>query len=107
LADKNPVELITIKKNYPYPNPDGPGYIDNWITFCQVYAEIQIGSGREFFGAKAVNSQLSGLAKTVQYISGITSDMRVYHRSNIYDLIGKPIEKYNPRANELHLKEVA
>ncbi len=105
MADQsyNPIELITIQANYPYSDPIyGP--CDNWKTFCQVYAELQIGAGREFFGAKSVNPQLSGIVKTMQYIRGVSSSMRVICSRGIFNIIGPPIDKRELNSIEIHLK---
>jgi SPP1 family predicted phage head-tail adaptor len=102
---KNPVELIEIQANYPYSDPETVGVKDNWKTFCQVWAELQIGSGREFFGAKQINAELSGLVKTLQYIKGINPTMRVKCSRGIFDITAT-IDLREQNKNELHLKRV-
>lgn len=102
---KNPVELIEIQANYPYSDPETAGVTDNWKTFCQVWAELQIGSGREFFGAKQINAELSGLVKTLQYIKGINPTMRVKCSRGIFDITAT-IDLREQNKNELHLKRV-
>lgn len=102
---KNPVELITIEQNFPYSDPETAGVKDNWKTFCQVWAELQIGSGREFFGAKQINAELSGLVKTLQYIKGVNSTMRVKCSRGTFEITAAIDLKENNK-NELHLKRV-
>jgi SPP1 family predicted phage head-tail adaptor len=105
MADKNPVELIEIQANYPYSDPETAGMKDNWKTFCQVWAELQIGSGREFFGAKQINAELSGLVKTLQYIKGVNSTMRVKCSRGVFEITAT-IDLREQNKNELHLKRV-
>lgn len=102
---QNPVELIEIQANYPYSDPETAGVKDNWKTFCQVWAELQIGSGREFFGAKQINAELSGLVKTLQYIKGVNSTMRVKCSRGVFEITAT-IDLREQNKNELHLKRV-
>jgi head-tail adaptor len=109
----NPIEQITIQKNY---SSGGYGETENWKTFCQVYAEIQIGNGRQFFGAKRINNELSGLVRTIQFIKGITPDMRIIHPFHgTFEIMGPPrnfpqgVRDENANFtyfNELHLRQV-
>jgi SPP1 family predicted phage head-tail adaptor len=105
MSNQNPVELIEIQANYPYSDPETVGEKDNWKTFCQVWAELQIGSGREFFGAKRINAELSGLVKTLQYIKGVNSTMRVKCSRGIFEITAT-IDLREQNKNELHLKRV-
>jgi SPP1 family predicted phage head-tail adaptor len=98
----NPIEQITIQKNY---SSGGYGEEENWKTFIQVWAELQIGSGREFFGAKRINAELSGLAWTVQYVRGITSDMRVICSRGTFE-ITSVIDLRERNKVELQLRQV-
>jgi len=102
---QNPVELIEIQANYPYSDPETVGVKDNWKTFCQVWAELQIGSGREFFGAKQVNAELSGLVKTLQYIKGVNSTMRVKCSRGTFEITAA-IDLRENDSVELHLRQV-
>jgi head-tail adaptor len=102
---QNPVELITIEQNFPYSDPEIVGVKDNWKTFCQVWAELQIGSGREFFGAKKINTELSGLVKTLQYIKGVNSTMRVKCSRGTFEITAA-IDLRESNSVELHLKKV-
>ncbi len=98
----NPIELITIQANYPYSNPNYPGLCDNWKTFCRVYAELQIGAGREFFGAKQINAELDGIIKTLQFVRGITNSMRINCSYGILPIISViPLKHKN--SVEIHI----
>jgi head-tail adaptor len=101
----NQIEQITIEQNFPYSDPETAGMKDNWKTFCQVYAELQIGSGREFFGAKRINAELSGLAKTIQYVKGINSTMRVKCSRGTFEIIAA-IDLRENNTVEIHLRQV-
>lgn len=97
----NPIELITIQANYPYSDPNC-GLSDNWKTFCQVYAELQIGAGREFFGAKQINAELDGIIKTLQFVRGITNSMRINCSYGILPIISViPLKHKN--SVEIHI----
>ena len=106
MPDKNPVELITIEQNFTYSDSETVGVKDNWKTFCQVWAELQIGSGREFFGAKQVNAELSGLVKTLQYVKGINSTMRVKCSRGTFEITAA-IDLRESNSVELHLRQVS
>jgi SPP1 family predicted phage head-tail adaptor len=102
---QNPVELIEIQANYPYSDPETAGVKDNWKNFCQVWAELQIGSGREFFGAKQINAELFGLVKTLQYIKGVNSTMRVKCSRGTFEITAA-IDLREQNKNEIHLRAV-
>ena len=111
MANKNPIELITIQKNYPYSGVD-----DNWKTFFRVYAEMQIGNGRQFFAAKRDSTALDGLIRTIQFVAGITPDMKIIHPFHgtfeITVVRNFPQGVRDEKAgltyfNELHLKQIS
>lgn len=104
--EQYPTELITIEANYPFSDPETAGMKDNWKTFCQVWAELQIGNGREFFGAKKINAELSGLVKTLQYIRGITPSMRVKCSRGTFEITAA-IDLREQNKVELHLRQVS
>lgn len=84
---KNPVELITIQRNYPAQDANTAENTDSWQTFCQVYAELQIGNGREYFGAKKYVEELDGIIKTMQFVRGILPDMRILWQGKYYEIL--------------------
>jgi hypothetical protein len=111
----NPIELITIERNFPYSDPETAGMKDDWKTFTLAYGEIMIGSGREFFGAQKLNPELSGIIRTTQFIRGITTGMRIRHGFHgtfeitvVRDFPHGVYDKETKRwyYNELHLKKV-
>lgn len=96
---------ITIQK--PNTQQDSVGYIgDEWTNIATVWANINIGSGREFYAASKVNCELSGIIK-IRYRSGIEADMRIIYNGRVFDLLKPPInvEEKNTEI-ELHVKEV-
>lgn len=77
----------------------------DWKT---VWAITQIGSGREYFGARRNLTELDGLIK-IRYLAGITSDMRVVVDGQEYEINSPPIvagEKTWDRSIELHVNRV-
>lgn len=61
-----------------------------WEKFANAYAEIKPLLGRENFAEKQVNSEQTHKIK-IRYIEGVTATMRVVHGTNIYDIIGYPV----------------
>lgn len=78
----------------------------DWITVYNVWAELQLGNGREFYGAQKINSEVSGLAK-IPYQTGITKEMRVKYGDRTFEIIGPPVDIGERHIElELKLKEV-
>ena len=104
----NPVELITIEQNFPYSDPETYETKPSWVKFCQVYAELQIGQGREFWAAQKNNSELKGIVKTKQYIRGLydNREFRVICSRGTY-LVMWAIDLREQNSNELHLKKIS
>jgi head-tail adaptor len=40
--------------------------VPSWVDVQKIPAKVQIGSGREFFGAKRINAELDGLVQIRQ-----------------------------------------
>jgi len=81
---------------------------NEYAVWKKVRAKVQIGSGREFYGAKKINNALEGIIQ-IRMIPGITSDMRVMVDGQIYELIAPPIiagQKPWERYIELHVRRV-
>lgn len=81
---------------------------NEYAVWKMVRGKIQIGSGREFYGAKKINNSLEGIIQ-IRMIPGITSDMRVMVDGQIYELIAPPIiagQKPWERYIELHVRRV-
>jgi SPP1 family predicted phage head-tail adaptor len=96
---------ITIQENQPIQNPAGPGMIDNWVDGATVWAQVQLNSGREFFQAKKINDQISGVFK-IRYIAGVNSAMRVRYGTRFFDIVA--VIDVDERRQELQInsKEV-
>lgn len=81
---------------------------NEYAVWKMVRGKVQIGSGREFYGAKKINNSLEGIIQ-IRMIPGITSDMRVMVDGQIYELIAPPIiagQKPWERYIELHVRRV-
>lgn len=61
-----------------------------WDDVLTVRAGIYPMSGREFFAAETVNSEVTHKIN-MRYLPGITPDMRIKSRTRIFELISPPI----------------
>jgi SPP1 family predicted phage head-tail adaptor len=61
------------------------GIVQTWSDVVTVRAEVRALSGREFFAAQQVNSEISVKIR-IRYRTGIDSTMRAVHGSDIYDI---------------------
>ena len=101
IFDLTPDQYEEITDNYGAP-------VNEYAPWKKVRAKVQIGSGREFYGAKKINNSLEGIIQ-IRMIPGITSDMRVMVDGQIYELIAPPIiagQKPWERYIELHVRRV-
>ena len=96
---------ITLQENRPIQNPAGPGMIDNWVDVVTVWAQVQLNSGREFFQAKKINDQVSGVFK-IRYIPGLTSAMRVRYGTRFFDAVAVIDVEERHRELQISVKEV-
>jgi SPP1 family predicted phage head-tail adaptor len=80
---------ITIQKLVQTENSYGET-TDEWIDETRMRAGIYPLSGKEFFSAEAVNSEITHKVH-IRYISGITSDMRIIFNERIFNIISAPI----------------
>jgi SPP1 family predicted phage head-tail adaptor len=78
-----------------------------WATYrADVWAELQIGQGREYYGAKRTIPELSGLI-TIRYLQGVKSSMRVLFGTRIFDILSIVPKGKNLREEiEMRVKEV-
>lgn len=60
--------------------------VTNWENTGQVMADIYSVTGREFFEANQVNSEVT-IKIVIRFKDGLTTDMRVIHGSNIYNVV--------------------
>jgi SPP1 family predicted phage head-tail adaptor len=79
--------------------------IQSWSTYATVWAEVMIGSGREYWGAKKLNAELDGIIK-IRYNSGVTELMQVVYNSKTYQVSAPPIQDVKKSWTELHVKKV-
>ena len=93
----NPGELrhrIVIQK--PSDIQNGYGEIEintneNWTDVATVRAGIYPISGKEFFAAETVNSEITHKVK-IRYIEGLTSNMRIKFDERYFKIISPPID---------------
>lgn len=92
----NPGELrhrITIQKFNNNQNEYGEVEINthaSWSDVAVVRAGIYPISGKEFFSAETVNSEVTHKVK-IRYIEGITSNMRIKFGDRYFEIISQPI----------------
>jgi SPP1 family predicted phage head-tail adaptor len=80
--------------------------IPAFTTFKNTWANMQIGTGREFFAASRRIPELSGLI-IIRYDSGVIPNMRVVWKSNTYEILAvipKGLQFKNEL--ELHVKQI-
>lgn len=59
---------------------------ENWTDFAFVWAGIEPLSGREYFAAQQINSEIS-VRITIRHLSGITAEARVVFDSRIFEVL--------------------
>ena len=59
--------------------------VKSWSTFAQPYASIEPLRGREYFSAERFESEITVRIR-LQYLSGVTSKMRVSFDSRTYNI---------------------
>lgn len=76
--------------------------LDTWTDVAaNIYASIEPLTGRDFFAAKQINSEITTRI-TINYRNDILPKMRVVYGSKIYDIIAPPID-FEERHIEIHL----
>lgn len=88
----NPGELrhiVTFQKLSDVQNGYGEN-TDSWVDITTDRAGIYPISGKEFFAAETVNSEVTHKIK-MRYRPGITPDMRIKFGERIFELIAPPI----------------
>ncbi|WP_096224897.1 phage head closure protein [Geobacillus sp. FJAT-46040] len=76
---------ITIQQKTRVQNEYGEEIAD-WVDVASVWASVNPISGREFFAAEAVNSEVTHKIN-MRYRSGITPDMRVKFKERYFQII--------------------
>lgn len=73
---------------------------DNWINYKDVRAAIYPVSGREFFSAEKVNSEVTHKVN-LRYIKGLSPDMRIKFGDRLFSIIS--IINFQERNTELQI----
>lgn len=60
--------------------------IITYTTFKEVYGDIQIGQGKEFYYASKVNAEITGAIK-IRYLQGVNPTMRIQFGSRYFDIL--------------------
>ncbi len=61
-------------------------HTENWTDIASVWARIEPLSGREYFAAKQINSEIS-VRVTIRYLPGITTEARVVFGGRIFEVL--------------------
>jgi len=61
----------------------------SWSVFCRVWAEVQMGAGREFIAAQRVEPELTHVI-ILRWREGITAEMRVCWAGSFLQISGPP-----------------
>ncbi len=65
--------------------------VDDWVPFkTGIWASKDPLLGNEFFAAMTVDNKVE-VKFNMRYIPGITSEMRIKHGNEVYEIIGEPI----------------
>ncbi|MBS4958504.1 MAG: phage head closure protein [Clostridium sp.] len=80
---------ITIQKLDKSRNEYGE-VIEGWIDFLEIRAAIYPLSGKDFFSAETLNSEVTHKINA-RYVEGITSAMRVKFGDRYFEIISPPI----------------
>ncbi len=72
--------------------------IDTFSNFVTVWANIQGAVGREFWQAKQLNSEISGIMR-MRFLTGIKPTMRVVFGNRIFEIVA--VTDPNGRRREL------
>lgn len=65
--------------------------VDTWKIFKPARASKEPLLGNEFFASQTTDNKIEVKFKT-RYIKGITSEMRIRHGDEVYEIIGPPID---------------
>ena len=72
-----------------------------WSTFATPWAAVVPLAGRDFYNAKAINSDITHRVE-MRYMDGVLPTMRVLHEGRVLELVSPPIN-INERDREIHL----
>lgn len=65
--------------------------VDAWKVFKTVWASKEPILGKEFFAALTTDNKVE-VKINMRFTKGITSEMRIQHGTEIYEIIGPPID---------------
>ena len=78
---------------------------ESWTTVATIWATVADISGREYFQAQAVQSEVTTRIK-IRYRTGITPTMRVLYDSRVFAILSVIDKDERHRVIELMCKEV-
>lgn len=81
---------ISFLKNSPTTD-ENDNQVDNWQTFKTVWASTTGLTGKLFYEAAKSNSETDIIFKC-RYFEGITTDMRILYRGDIYKIKVPPLD---------------
>lgn len=90
---------ITIQTSTSTPNAVGEPVV-TWTTYATPRAEVVDLSGREFFAAQSVHSEVTTRIR-IRHRDGIVPKMRAVHGSRTFDVLS--VTDATGRERELHL----
>lgn len=73
-----------------------------WVDYLTLWASREPLRGREFFAAAAENAEAT-VKYRVRYRTDIRSDMRIYDRGRIHNIIAPPLEDPYGDRKETHI----
>ncbi|MCE5226702.1 MAG: phage head closure protein [Porphyromonadaceae bacterium] len=65
--------------------------LDQWAIFKTVRASKEPVLGNEFYSAQTTENKVE-VKFNMRYFDGITSEMRIQHGVDIYEIVGPPID---------------
>lgn len=65
--------------------------IDIWKSFKTTWASKEPILGKEFYASLTTDNKVE-VKFNMRYLKGVTSEMRIQHGSNIYEIIGPPVD---------------
>jgi len=82
--------LVTIEVQ-DYTQSDSGEPTEYWREFAKVYAKVSHGRTSERFTAQQMNATVDTVFR-IRWVNGITTDMRIKHGGDYYDIVGVPAE---------------
>ena len=79
--------------------------LESWITVATVWAAVSDISGKEYFQAGAMQSEVTTRIR-IRYQTGINSSMRVLYGSRVFQILSVIDKDERHRVIELMCKEV-